>query len=607
MNRIPIELVAPAKNLATGIAAIEHGADAVYIGGPSFGARSAAANSIDDIAQLVSYAHVYHAKVYVALNTILYENEITHAVDIAHKAYNVGADALIIQDLGLLECDLPPIPLHASTQLNNKTVEKVQFLENVGFSQVVLARELSLNQIKEIRAHTRIPLECFVHGAICVCYSGQCYMSAYTTGRSGNRGECSQMCRHAYTIEGLPQASQKQAYYLSPKDLELSSYVGAMIDAGVQSFKIEGRLKDETYVKNCTAWYRNIIDKEIAQRSHTYKASHGLHTFGFTPNIHKTFSRGFTNYYIQHTRNSVANIHSPKSQGEYIGTLKKLHGTKAEFNTNCTIHNGDGLCYIANSVLQGVRVNLVRGNEVELADTISCEIGTQFWRNYSSEFTKQVERSNECRTIEVHATFTETETGYGITLHDAYGTKAYIERMYEKNPARNSEKMKETIVQQIKKSGLSSITISNVEVDWKTPLFLPISEINEARRICVQRFIDERVRTYVRQEFVGTRNTIPYPHNEPHDARLNASNSFTQSFFERHGITPSPAFELQHDIHIPLMTTKYCIRYECGACIHQIPGSKASPIYLNDNRNTYRIEFDCKKCEMNIFFASDTK
>ena len=260
-----IELLSPAKNLQVGIAAINHGADAVYIGGPAFGARSAATNSLDDISELIQYAHQFKVKVYVAFNTLLYSNELERAVEIAHKLYDIHADALIIQDLGLLECNLPPIALHASTQLNNRTPEKVVFLEKNGFSQVVLARELNLTQIKAIAEKTTVPLEFFIHGALCVCYSGQCYMSEYATGRSGNRGECAQMCRHKYTLQGLGEP--REGYFLSTKDLCLEHRLEDLISAGISSFKIEGRLKDENYVKNVTAFYRKKLDGIIAKHA----------------------------------------------------------------------------------------------------------------------------------------------------------------------------------------------------------------------------------------------------------------------------------------------------------------------------------------------------
>lgn len=603
-----IELLSPAKNLQCGIAAIDHGADAVYIGAPLFGARSAAANSINDIAELVQYAHTFHAKVYVALNTILFDNEIEQAVKIAHDIYTIGADALIIQDLGLLECNLPPIPIHASTQLNNKSAEKVQFLEQVGFSQVVLARELSVEQISSIRSQTEVALECFVHGALCVSYSGQCYMSAFATGRSGNRGECSQMCRHAYTVEGLQMPTNKKAYYLSPKDVSLQNYIGAMIDAGVQSFKIEGRLKDENYVKNCTAYYRKKIDAEIAKRPHTQRASHGYEIIGFTPDVTKTFSRQFTDYYIAKKQNNIANFNSPKSQGEYLGTILRIQGNRIEITTTQQLHNGDGLCYMSsNGDLQGVRINTVHGNSIELAEPIQAIEGTAMWRNVSVQFLKQLEQSNTCRYIRANIVFTETDKGYSLTITDENRYTASIFRTFEKHVAKQAEKVRQTIEQQLKKTGQSIFRVSEITITWNTPFFIPISEINEARRLLVEALQNTRIQKYTRDEKCIIPNEIPYPCNEPTDVRLNISNRYAQQFFNRHGIhTVQQAFELQANTQIPLMTTKYCIRYECGECPkHAKHSGEALPIYLKDNTHRYRVEFNCKKCEMHIFFDAD--
>ncbi|OQA99517.1 MAG: putative protease YhbU precursor [Bacteroidetes bacterium ADurb.Bin217] len=598
-----LELVSPAKNLMCGIAAIEHGADAVYIGGPAFGARNAASNSLEDIAQLVSYAHRFHVKVFVALNTILYDSEIDQAIEIANAAYSIGADALIIQDLGLLECNLPPIPLHASTQLHNTTAEKVAFLEHVGFSQVVLARELSLSQIQQIHNQTNITLECFIHGALCVCYSGQCYMSAFATGRSGNRGECSQMCRHAYSITGLQQHSKQSAYYLSPKDLNLSQHIGDMIDAGVQSFKIEGRLKDEVYVKNCTAYYRRILDAEIAKRPSVQRSSHGSVSYSFTPDVHKSFSRSFTNYYIQNKRNSIANILSPKSVGEFIGTLTHIQGKHIQINTNVALANGDGLCYYRNNELLGVRINSVTGTHIELAEPIICDIGSSFWRNVSVEFIKQVERSKSCRYIFATAMFKEIDNGFRLTITDQYGYSEQVEHICTKELAQNSQKMQETITHNIQKTGASFFKITDVSILWNTPFFVPISIINETRRNCLQLLENKRQNAMLRVEKQIIKNTIPYPIQQPVDARLNCSNTYAQKFFERHGIVNVPsAFEIKADTSVPLMTTKYCIRYECGECPKQSKSNiQASPIYLKDNKYRYRVEFNCKTCEMLIF------
>ena len=604
-----IELLAPAKNCETGIAAINHGADAVYIGAPAFGARAAAANSLGDIARLVEYAHQFHARVYVALNTMLFDHEIDEAEKLCHQLYEIGADALIIQDLGLLQCNLPPIPLHASTQLNNRTLEKVQFLESAGFSQVVLARELSLAQIENICKNTSVAIECFVHGALCVCYSGQCYMSAFAQGRSGNRGVCSQMCRHKYTVEGLGEPFE--AYALSPMDFHVGHKIAKLMAAGVSSFKIEGRLKDSAYVKNITAYFRRLIDKEIARNSCYTRASHGVETFLFTPDIHKTFARSFTDYYIEKQRNNIADFETPKARGELLGKGTVSEGKKLRVETAEQCANGDGLCFInAQGELQGVRVNSVKNNEIELSQNIHIPKNTTIWRNHSAEFHKELERSNNCRNIVINTIFQEIETGYAITLYDNYGNSATTEQHCEKQLAKQPEKAAETIRTQLRKSGDTIFTTQNVTIEWQHPLFVPIAELNELRRKTLEKLKTARLSAFPPPSLVGrageglSGERLFYP--APHDTRLNCANKKAQEFFRNHGIeNPAPAFELEQNTAIPLMTTKYCLRFQTNNCPKiNAEIAQASNVFIADNKQRFRIVFDCGKCEMNIFAGS---
>ncbi|MDR2963140.1 MAG: U32 family peptidase [Bacteroidales bacterium] len=598
-----IELLSPAKNYDCGVAAIQHGADAVYIGAAAFGARAAAANSLADIARLIDYAHQFHARVYVALNTILFDHEINDAVQLCWQLHEIGADALIIQDLGLLASNLPPIPLHASTQLNNRTAEKVQFLESVGFSQVVLARELSLTQIQEIRTNTKIALECFVHGAVCVCYSGQCYLSAYAQGRSGNRGVCSQMCRHKYKVEGLGESFE--AYALSPMDLHLGHKIPELMAAGVTSFKIEGRLKDSAYVKNTTAYFRRILDAEIAKNLHYRRASQGVETVSFTPDIHKTFARAFTDYYIEKPRNTIADLETPKARGEYLGNVAFLQGKTLRIETAKTLHNGDGLCFIdSQGELQGVRVNSAKNGNIELSQNSTIPIGTQIWRNYSADFHKQVEQSENCRHIEVDALFCETEHGYALTLNDDYGNSATIEEHTEAQQAKNPEKAEESVRTQLRKSGDTIFTIRTVEISWRQPLFIPIAALNELRRSTLNKLQSIRLQNFITPPFAiveRSRNKgLLYP--LPHDTRLNCANEKAQEFFKHHGVeNPAPAFEIEQNTAIPLMTTKYCLRFETGNCPRtnkNIPN--AQEVYISDNKHRFRLSFNCAQCEMNV-------
>ena len=603
MNPIPIELLAPAKDLRCGMQAILHGADAIYIGGPAFGARNAASNTIEDISKLIDFAHVFHAKVYVAINTILFENEIEPAVKLIHTLYNKGADAIIIQDVGLLECDLPPIPIHASTQMNNKTVEKIQFLEAVGFSQIVLARELSIPQITEIKKHTQLPLEFFVHGALCVSYSGQCYMSAHATGRSGNRGTCSQMCRHEFVLSGIPEYEQKKGYYLSLNDFHAGNYIEQLLDAGIQSFKIEGRLKDDVYVANTTAFFRKQIDAILQGRTEFIRSSHGHTDIGFVPDIHKTYSRTFSSYFLDTPRTKIANIQSPKSLGEHMGSVTFSKEKTLQFEKSHMCGAGDGICFFIQNKLQGVRVNKVQGDTVFLAEEFHIPIGTDIWRNHNELFSKNIEKTPPKRTISVTLDFRETEFGFSLAIQDCYNNKTQIDVPYTKQKARNSEQCIKTIHTQLQKTGDTIYRVSDVNIVFKTPFFISIADINKARRDICNQLNVIRCKSHPQKKVKIQKNTVPYPTNETLDTRLNCSNSFAESFFKRHGISKiPPAYEISPNSSIPLMHTKYCIRFELNACWkYQGYKTKAHPIFLQDKTGNYRVEFDCKNCEMKIY------
>lgn len=592
-----LELLSPAKNLQVGIAAINHGADAVYIGAPAFGARAAAANSLEDIAALIQYAHQFNVKVYVALNTILYDNEIDNAVELAHKLYDIHTDALIIQDLGLLECNLPPIPIHASTQLNNRTPEKVAFLEHVGFSQVVLARELNLKQIAEIAQQTTVPLEFFIHGALCVCYSGQCYMSEYAIGRSGNRGECAQMCRHKYTLQGLGEP--REGYFLSTKDLSLGNKLEELILAGITSFKIEGRLKDEDYVENVTAYFRAKLDNFITKHPDFQRSSTGICSPTFTPDIHKTFTRGYTEYYIDSQQNKIANIRSPKSQGEYIGKVESQGKNGLQILTTIPLHNGDGLCYYdKNNELSGIQVNAVNGESITLNKQAQIPVGTEIWRNFDIEFQKKLSQSDHPRKLPIKAACKFLEKTYSLTLSDLNGHSVTVERGITER-AKNPQRQKETFLSQISKMGDSIFYLESIDCQGEAIPFVPISEINSLRRDACEKLRAKIIVDAESQHITSlSKNNVQFPLSEPTDFRLNVANQKAVEFFRRHGVEITQrAFECEHRKNVPLMTTKYCIRYQLGAC----KKGHAEPLELSDKSHRFRVEFNCDKCEMNIF------
>ena len=413
----PLELLAPAKNLESGIEAIRHGADAVYIGGPTFGARAAAGNSVQDIEQLCGFAHRFGAHVYVAFNTLLQDDELAMAQQLTHQLYEAGADALIVQDMGLLQLDLPPIALHASTQTDNRTVDKVRFLEQVGFSQVVLARELSLPEIRAIADQTQVALEFFIHGALCVSYSGQCYISHAMTGRSANRGECAQICRLPCTLENQRdgQVIAPASHLLSLKDMDQSANLRALIDGGVRSLKIEGRLKGLDYVKNVTAWYRRQLDTILAERPELVRASVGRSTYTFTPDPKKSFNRGSTDYFLQGRQQEITSFLSPKYAGEPVGVLKES-GSKGKTGSHwleleqvpagVEFHNGDGLAFFApNRTLTGLRVNRAEGHRLYLAEPVAgLVLGMPLYRNHDQAFAALLAKPSAERRIAVTLT-----------------------------------------------------------------------------------------------------------------------------------------------------------------------------------------------------------
>src|ERR1035437_6409202 len=442
-----IELLSPAKNLECGLAAINHGADAVYIGASQFRARAAAGNSVEDIATLVKHAHQYRVKVLVAVNTILTDDQLHEAENLIWEVYNAGADALIIQDMGILKLNLPPITLHASTQTDNRTVEKVKFLQDVGFSRVVLARELSLKQITDISSQTEVELEAFVHGALCVSYSGQCYMSQANCGRSANRGQCAQYCRLPYhLLDADDTMLMKNKHFLSLKDLDLSDSLGELMEAGVTSFKIEGRLKDVDYVKNITAYYRKKLDAVLEGNTRFQKASAGRTTFFFEPNPEKSFRRGATDYFLHERKDDIVQLDTPKSMGEAIGKVKEIWEYYFTMSSAEKLNNGDGLCFInQHGDLTGFRVNKVDGRRVYPADMPRLAEGIWLYRNQDHEFEKILQHKTSERKVGLEIVFREIANGFYIQLTDEDGTSILFQAVCDKQPAQKPEAVNDNI------------------------------------------------------------------------------------------------------------------------------------------------------------------
>lgn len=599
-----VELLSPAKNLECGMAAIDCGADAVYIGAPAFSARSAAGNSIADIEKLAQYAHFYNAKVFVALNTILYNEELEDAVKLAWDVYNAGVDALIIQDMGLLECDLPPFEIHASTQTDNRDVEKVKFLESVGFSQIVLARELGLEAIKNIRSQVKAKLEYFIHGALCVSYSGQCYMSQYATGRSANRGECSQMCRHAYDlIDGQGMTVEQNKFLLSLRDLNMSNHIDELIDAGVDSFKIEGRLKDVAYVKNITSHFRRRIDEALVKRPNITRSSSGISTVPFEPQTDKTFARPFTDYYFSKERNETAFIDSPKSLGEYVGRVAKVNKNFIEVESDNTFNNGDGLCFFdKKEQLTGVRINRAEGKKLFVNDTRLFLPKTKLYRNHDIEFEKTLNSAKISRKIKIAFSIEEADGMVMLTAEDENKNTITVKAPTGNSPVKDIARYNELVKTQLMKLGATRFYATDVVVSGLHS-YMKASELNQLRREAIEKLEEKRVNSYINTAKKIVPNQAVY-YKDSLTYEGNVANDKARQFYEHHGVkTMSKAYELA----IPrensvLMTTKYCIKYQLGSCPKEQTHKRSlqEPLFIKDNTGKYQLQFDCKSCEMKV-------
>lgn len=583
------ELLAPAKNIDIAKQAIDCGADAVYIGSVSFGARQNASNSIEDIEELVKYAHKFYVKVFVTVNTIITNDEIDDVRQLIKKLYKIGVDALIIQDMGILEMfinsELPPIPLHISTQCDNRLVEKVGFFSKIGLPRVVLARELSLKQIKEI--HNKYPdieLECFIHGALCVSYSGQCYLSQFIGGRSANKGQCAQPCRKKYSLiddKGNVIASDK--HLLSLKDFNTSDIINKMVDIGVKSFKIEGRLKDEVYVKNVVGFYRQKLN-EISE-----KTSSGKVILGFEPDLNKSFNRGYTHYFLE-DRNKCFNFDTPKFVGEKLGTISKVTDRYFEIkNLKTIINKQDGLCFGKNSEF-GCIVNNVDGKKIfPNKMNKSINVGVEVFRNLDRKFEDTVLKTIAKRQIGVDISYNDGV----ITICDEDKNSVLI-NIEETELANNKEKMIENFKKSFSKTGKSDFYIDSISIKSDLP-FIPLSKVNEYRRIAFDKLMIERLKNYKR-EFQKPLNYTKFIKEEL-DYRANVHNSLAEKFYKK---CSSEVIEHPFESKVPyrqveLMRTKHCLKYAFDMC-----KSPRNLILVDEKGVEYPLKFDCKHCEMCI-------
>jgi collagenase-like PrtC family protease len=604
-----IEILAPAKNLFQGMAAINAGADAVYIGAPMFGARTNATNSVEDIAELVQYAHLFKAQVFVVVNTILYDEELADCKKLIHQLYAIGVDALIVQDMAILEMDLPPIVIHASTQANNRDPKHVKFLKDAGMKRVVLARELNLDQIKEINQATDVELEFFVSGALCVSFSGNCYMSIAGGERSANRGSCAQNCRLPYNlIDGTGKTLIANSHLLSIKDLDLSDQLPNLIKAGITSFKIEGRLKDVVYVKNNTSYLRQKLDAFLENNDAYEKASSGKTVYNFEAQMDRSFNRGYTDYFVNKRTEKIGSWESPKSQGQLIGKLIEQKANGYVIENYGELNNGDGLYFLnENGEPDGMQINIIIQDIVVPNTFRDIAPGTLIYRNSDASFNKLVERDDSAiRKISVKLIFSETKNGFQLKAVDEDRHESVSMLETEKEVAKKDESTIPNIQKNLCKTGNTPFEVEEVHVEFTQNWFLPISKINEVRRLVLEQLVDIRVREYKRHEIQISKTDHPYPVSKL-DFTYNVSNQLARKFYERHGVTEiEKAFELQWDPgKSRVMTTKYCVKYELGKCPRfqkETMGEKVvEPLVLKQGDREYKLKFNCKPCEMEIW------
>lgn len=588
-----VELLSPAKNFETAISAINSGADAIYIGASDFGARVNASNTLETIEKLVNYAHKFYVRVHVTINTILNNSELINAQELVKKLYSIGVDAIIVQDMGLIkasiEGEIPPIQIHASTQCNNKDFEKIKFFDNMGISRVILARELSLDQIKEICQNTNCEIETFIHGALCVSYSGQCYLSYANGGRSANKGECAQPCRKKYSlIDGDGKTYLKNKYLLSLKDFNASENIEKLISYGIKSFKIEGRLKDRNYVKNITLYYNNLINK------YAKRTSSGKIFADFEPNLFKTFNRSYTDYFLN-KRTNCNNFLTPKSIGEKIGKATKIGKNFIEIDTNKKLNAQDGICFEYNEEFNGFKINKIEGQRIYPNKMQAIKEGTVLYRNFDSEFEKILNNSKTTRKIGVE--FTVLKNKIIAKDIDSNTVTIYFDSTEK---TKNLEKMKDNIITQLNKTGESDFYTIKTNIQTDDIPFLPISKINQIRRQILKNLMQERLKNYPKLIQKPLKYSI-YPKKEI-DYKENVMNSEASEFYKKSGCKVcQKAIESSNIIpkETELMRCKHCLRYLAGICTKNI--NKIKNLYLVDEQNKkYPLKFDCKKCEMII-------
>ncbi len=634
MSLLPhqLELLSPARDADIGIEAVNHGADAVYIGGPAFGARATAGNDIRDLQRLINHAHRFGSRIFITLNTILRDDELEAARKMAWQIYEAGADALIIQDMGLLELDLPPIQLHASTQTDIRTPEKARFLQDAGLSQIVVARELDLQQIAAVRAATdpaRTTIEFFVHGALCVAYSGQCYITHAHTGRSANRGDCNQACRLPYEVlDASGRIIAHEKHVLSMKDNNQSDNLRALIDAGVRSFKIEGRYKDMGYVKNITAHYRKLLDEIIEEREFSdtplARSSSGSTTFSFTPDPDQNFNREFTDYFVNGRKEDIGAFDTPKTPGRAIGWVTKVGENFVEIETSSRdteLHNGDGLCYYdLQKELVGLQINRAESVDAKkslwrlfpkdpIAGFKDLRKGLEVNRNRDMAWVRTLDKKSSDRRIGLWAELKETPDGFALTLTDEDGFTATAAIAQEHQAATDAGRAEATLREQLGRFGATIFSVHDIGLQLSQPWFVPASALNQLRRDAVAALEAARQAGFVRlPRALPVEPPVPFP-EDTLTYLANVYNQKAHDFYIKHGVkVMDAAYESKEEEgEVSLMITKHCVRFSMSLCPKQAKGVigvkgtiKAEPLQLINGKEKLTLRFDCKPCEMHV-------
>lgn len=609
MNQSPrfIELLAPAKDAVTAMEAIKHGADAVYIGASGFGARASACNSVEDIAKVADFAHRYLAKVYVTVNTIIYNNELREVERLIRRLYRAGVDALIVQDMGVLRLDIPPIALHASTQCDIRTPEKARFLQKVGFSQLVLPREFTLDEIRAVRDAVNIPLESFVHGALCVSYSGDCHASVLSTGRSANRGECAQICRLPYDLyDGSGSCLMSGRHLLSLRDMNRSGAIAEMLDAGISSFKIEGRLKGLSYVKNVVAYYNNVLDSIVGSSEGKYaRSSVGRVDAGFEPALEKSFNRGFTRYFLDSPspKHSIASIYTPKSQGEKVGVVRSVKNGRIHARLDCKLANGDGLAFFdKEGVFTGFRLNRLDGDILYPASPVTVEAGAILYRNNDKAFEDILARESAVRSIAVDMVLRTINDGLALELSDERGCRVTCAmRGLEFDAARSPQlESRRALLSKLGGSGYYARSVA----DTCGGIFVPASTLTMLRRRAFAMLDADSTMRYRRELRREENRSARWPFGSELTYHDNVANSLAEDFYRSHGVLRiEPALEVSgsNADSTVVMTTRYCLRRELGACLkHGGAERMKGPLSIKSGSLHFGLEFDCRNCRMKV-------